>query len=202
LNQFTNGIAGMLRESIAYAAEAAEPQTAQGGPMGLVLPIALFVVIFYFLMYRPQKKKQQQHEKMISSIGRGDTVVTAGGFFGKVCDVLEDSFIVEIAEGVRVRIQKNSISVRRETSDAKPKSGRQKKRRKRPVEGGESASLPGVGVTGEVTADESDALMEPDAPESAERDEETGAPDEKTDEADESKSGENVSGGAPDDKKG
>lgn len=88
----------------------------QGDLMGLVLPIAMFMAIFYFLILRPQKKKQKQHEDMIGSINRGDSVVTAGGFFGVVRDVLEDSFIIEVADGVKMRILKASISARRDSS--------------------------------------------------------------------------------------
>jgi preprotein translocase subunit YajC len=102
-----------------------------------MFPIVLFVLIFYFLIFRPQKKKQQQHDKMIESIGRGDTVVTAGGFFGKVSDVLEDSYIIEVADGVKMRILKSSISVRRDNPDAgaKPADRPRKKRRKKRPDG-------------------------------------------------------------------
>ena len=117
----------------------------QGGVMGLMFPIVLFVLIFYFLIFRPQKKKQQQHDKMINSIGRGDTVVTAGGFFGKVSDILEDSYLIEVADGVKVRILKSSISIRRDGPDAGAKAvdrPRKRRRKKRPDEaGGESSSL-------------------------------------------------------------
>lgn len=121
----------------------------QGGAMGMMFPIVLFVLIFYFLIFRPQKKKQQQHDKMISSIGRGDTVVTAGGFFGKVSDILEDSYIIELADGVKVRILKTSISVKREGSDpgAVPKSDHsdrpdrpRRKKRRRPLVEGDAAT--------------------------------------------------------------
>lgn len=100
----------------------------QGGMAGLLLPILLFIGIFYFLILRPQKKKQQQHEKMLSAISRGDTIVTAGGFFGKVSDILEDSYIIELADGVKVRILKSSISIRRDTSEGAPRTPRPKKK--------------------------------------------------------------------------
>ena len=89
----------------------------QGGIMGMLLPLALFVVIFYFLIVRPQKKKQKAHDQMLASIGRGDTVVTAGGFFGVVRELLDDSYIIEVAEGVKMRILKGSISVKRGPED-------------------------------------------------------------------------------------
>jgi preprotein translocase subunit YajC len=93
----------------------------------MVVPFAL---IFYFLMYRPQKKKQQQHEKMIASIGRGDTVITAGGFFGKVSEVLEDSYIIELGDGVKARILKGSVSSKREGGEDKSRPRKLKKRKR------------------------------------------------------------------------
>jgi len=92
----------------------------QQGLMGMLMPLALFVVIFYFLIIRPQKKKQKAHEEMLASISRGDKVVTAGGFFGTVRDILDDSFIIEVDEGVKMRILKGSISYKRTPEGEKP----------------------------------------------------------------------------------
>lgn len=89
----------------------------QGGIMGMLLPIVLFGVIFYFLILRPQKKRQKQQQDMLSSITRGDHIVTAGGFYGTVREVKDDSFIIEVAEGVKVRILKGSISTKRTSAD-------------------------------------------------------------------------------------
>lgn len=90
----------------------------QGNLMGMLLPIALFAVIFYFLILRPQKKRQKAQKDMLDSITRGDQIVTAGGFFGTVRELKDDSFIVEIAEGVKVRILKGSVSMKRTPADA------------------------------------------------------------------------------------
>lgn len=134
--------------------------------MGLMFPIVLFVLIFYFLIFRPQKKKQQQHEKMVASIGRGDTVVTAGGFFGRVSDVLDDSYIIEIADGVKVRILKSSISLRREPGEGKPKTDRtdRPKKRRRRVEGteatGETAAIAEGALEDGLTEAENTALLD------------------------------------------
>jgi len=81
--------------------------------MGMLLPLAVFVVIFYFLIIRPQKKRQRKHEEMLASIRPGDQVVTAGGFFGTVKAVKEDSYILEIAEGTKARVLKSSIQMKR-----------------------------------------------------------------------------------------
>jgi len=86
---------------------------AQGGLIGMLLPLGVFVVIFYFLIIRPQKKRQRKQEEMIASIRRGDQVVTAGGFIGAVAEVKDDSFILEIAPGVKARILKASIQMKK-----------------------------------------------------------------------------------------
>lgn len=135
----------------------------QGGLAGMLIPIALFVCIFYFMLIRPQKKKQQQHESMLSSITRGDTVVTAGGFFGKVTDILDDSYIIELADGVKVRILKSSISIRREPQDGASKPPRPR-RKDRPRGNGERKRAAREGGSNEevaengVTTDETSAL--------------------------------------------
>jgi preprotein translocase subunit YajC len=99
-----------------------------------ILPFIVIMLGFFFFTSRSQKKKQKEHDKMLSSISPGDTVVSAGGFFGKVSDVLEDSFIIEIADGVRARILKSSISGKREMTGNKPRPGKPKKKRRRPVD--------------------------------------------------------------------
>ncbi len=109
----------------------------QSGLMGMLLPLAVFVVIFYFLIIRPQKKRQKKHEEMLASIRPGDQVVTAGGFFGTVKAVKEDSYILEIAEGTKARVLKSSIQMKRTSvEDESPaetdasSSGKEKKEKK------------------------------------------------------------------------
>jgi preprotein translocase subunit YajC len=89
----------------------------QGGLMGMLLPLAVFVVIFYFLIIRPQKKRQKKHEEMLASIRPGDHIVTAGGFFGTVKAVKDDSYILEIADGTRARVLKSSIQMKRASGE-------------------------------------------------------------------------------------
>ena len=85
----------------------------QGSLVGMLFPLAIFVLIFYFFIIRPQKKKQKQHDELIASLGRGDQVVTAGGFWGIVREVKDDSLIIEIADGVKARVLKGSIANKR-----------------------------------------------------------------------------------------
>ena len=85
----------------------------QGGLMGMLFPLAIFVLIFYFFIIRPQKKRDKQQKNMIDSIARGDQIITIGGFYGTVREVRDDSFQVEIAEGVRVTILKSAVQGKR-----------------------------------------------------------------------------------------
>lgn len=75
-----------------------------------LLPIILIVVVFYFLLIRPQQKKVKQHREMVSALRRGDKIVTAGGLIGTVTKVVnETEAMVELAEGVRVRVMRHTI---------------------------------------------------------------------------------------------
>ena len=87
----------------------------------ILLPFS--ILIFYFFIIRPQRKRDKQHNNMIAGINRGDQIVTIGGFLGTVREVREDTFQIEIAEGVRVRILKSAVQTKRaaasDTSAAK-----------------------------------------------------------------------------------
>ena len=81
-----------------------------GGIEGL-LPFILIAVVFYFLLIRPQQKRQKDHKTMVANVRRGDRVVTAGGIIGTIAKVpSETELIVEIAEGVKVKIARGTIS--------------------------------------------------------------------------------------------
>jgi preprotein translocase subunit YajC len=90
----------------AYAQDAG----AAGGLISII-PFILIFVIMYFLLIRPQQKKVKEHQAMVGALRRGDQVVTQGGIIGKVVKVKEDGEAeVEIAEGVKVRILKQTIA--------------------------------------------------------------------------------------------
>jgi preprotein translocase subunit YajC len=75
------------------------------------VPLILIFGIMYFLLIRPQQKKMKDHRAMIEAVRRGDQVITAGGIRGKVTKVLDDADIeVEIADGVKVRVVKSTVS--------------------------------------------------------------------------------------------
>ncbi|MFP3944133.1 MAG: preprotein translocase subunit YajC [Alphaproteobacteria bacterium] len=83
------------------------------GP-GLVPNLLFFAVligIFYFFLIRPQQKRMKEHRALVESLRRGDTVVTSGGIIGKITKIISDNEAqVEIADGVRVRIMKHTVS--------------------------------------------------------------------------------------------
>ncbi|GHV33754.1 hypothetical protein FACS1894187_02920 [Synergistales bacterium] len=89
-----------------------------GGIMGMLFPLAIFVLIFYFFIIRPQRKKQKQHDALIGGISRGDQIITIGGFLGTVREVRDDTFMIELAEGVRVRILKSAVQTKRVVAPA------------------------------------------------------------------------------------
>jgi len=78
------------------------------GMMSLIMIVAL-IAIFYFFMVAPQQKKQKKINAFRDSLKNGDKVMTAGGIYGRVREVKDNTVILEIADGVRIKIDKNSI---------------------------------------------------------------------------------------------
>ena len=76
----------------------------------LLIPTMLIIGIMYFLMIRPQQKRLKEHQAMVAAIRRGDTIVTSGGIIGKVAKVEDQELQVEIAEGVKIKILRSTIS--------------------------------------------------------------------------------------------
>ena len=90
---------------------AAAPAPGAGDLFTMLVPMALIMVVFYFLLIRPQQKRLKQHQEMIGNVRRGDTIVTSGGLVGKVSRVTDDNeVLVDIAENVQVRVVKSAIS--------------------------------------------------------------------------------------------
>ncbi len=82
-----------------------------GDAMLQILPIVLIIVVMYFLLMRPQQQKAKQLRDMLAALRRGDRVVTGGGIIGTIAKVVNDEeVLVEIADNVRVRVARNTIS--------------------------------------------------------------------------------------------
>ena len=86
---------------------------ADGGLMAMAVNFAPFIVIlvlFYFMLIRPQQKRAKQHQEMVGAIKRGDEVVLSNGMVGKVTRVEDQEAMVEISQGVNVRVLKNMVA--------------------------------------------------------------------------------------------
>ena len=86
----------------------------------LIVPTMLIIGIMYFLMIRPQQKRLKEHRDMVASIRRGDTVVTSGGIIGKVAKVDENELQVEIADGVKIKVVRSTVSEVRGKGEVAP----------------------------------------------------------------------------------
>lgn len=69
----------------------------------------LLIVIFYFFMIRPQTKKQKEIKKFREGLKNGDSVITAGGIYGKIRDIKDDYMLLEVSDGVKIKVDKNMI---------------------------------------------------------------------------------------------
>jgi preprotein translocase subunit YajC len=96
---------GLIPDAMAQGAGASP-----GGQFAPLLMMVVFIAIFYFLLIRPQQKKQKEHQAMLAKIGEGDEVVTAGGILGKVITVGDQFLTLEIADGVRIKVQRFQVT--------------------------------------------------------------------------------------------
>jgi len=87
-------------------------QSAQQGPNALLqfAPLLFLLVLFYFMLIRPQMKRSKEHQSMLGKLAKGDEVVSTGGLAGIVRDIGENYLTVEIADGVAVKMQKAAVA--------------------------------------------------------------------------------------------
>ena len=93
-----------------FAMMPADPTGAGPSPFSMLLPILGMLVIFYFLLIRPQQKRQKEMQKMLAGVKKGDRVVTASGMYGVVSGVKDDVVVLKIADNVKVEMLKSAIS--------------------------------------------------------------------------------------------
>ena len=92
------------------AAQATSGASGQSSALMQIPFLILMFVVFYFLLIRPQTKRAKEHKAMVAAIATGDEVVTSGGILGKVTDVGDQFLTVEIADGVRVKVQRHTVA--------------------------------------------------------------------------------------------
>ena len=87
----------------------AAPPPAQGGLAGMLVPMAIIFAIFYFLLVRPQQRKEKERRQAVDALRAGQRVLFGGGIIGKIAEVKQFTFIVEIADGVKVEIARGAV---------------------------------------------------------------------------------------------
>lgn len=99
-------------------------QDGQGGGMSSIIFLILIFGVFWFFMIRPQMKKQKAQQKFKETIGKGDKIVTIGGVHGKIIEVQDTTFIIEVEGQNRLKIEKSAVSM--ESSQALNKDAEKK----------------------------------------------------------------------------
>ncbi len=97
-----------ISQAMADAGAAAAP----AGPsaVGQLVMLGGFVLIFYFLLWRPQSKRAKEHRELIGNLGKGDEVATSGGMLGKITAVTDDYVAMEISDGTEIKLQKVAVT--------------------------------------------------------------------------------------------
>ena len=97
----------LVSDALAQANSAVSPQAS---PFGSIFMLVGFILIFYFMLWRPQAKRAKDQRELIANLNKGDEILTNGGLLGKICNI-NDSFIkLAVAEGIEVTIQKPSVA--------------------------------------------------------------------------------------------
>ena len=107
-------IVGLL-VSVVFIGGCVLPEGAEGGfDWTWIILLVLLFGMMYFLMIRPQRKRQKEHQQLIEELKRGDRVITAGGVYGVIETVSEDSVVIKVESGATMRVAKNSVALKRE----------------------------------------------------------------------------------------
>src|ERR1051326_8384223 len=85
-------------------------QSPAGGGMGSIIFLVAIVIVFYFFMIRPQVKKQKTEAKFRTTLEKGAKVVTIGGIHGRIVEVMDTTFMIEIDSNVKVKVEKTAVS--------------------------------------------------------------------------------------------
>ena len=93
---------------------ATDTPSALGGMTPLLIMLAVFGAIFYFMLIRPQRKRQAKMNELVGGLKRGDRVITAGGIHGEVDSVGESSFVLTLEDGAKIRVAKASVTQKRD----------------------------------------------------------------------------------------
>lgn len=81
----------------------------QGAGLAQLFPLVLILLIFYFILIRPQQKQQKEYAKMLEGLKKNDQIVTSGGVHATIVNIKEKTFVIRIDDNVRVEIDKNAV---------------------------------------------------------------------------------------------
>jgi preprotein translocase subunit YajC len=110
----------MISTIFFLAQQATAPGAApQQDLIGTLLPFLFMGVIFYFLLIRPQQKRQKQHQQLMANLKTGDRVVTSSGIHGLISNVKETTFLLKVADNVKIEIDKSAVAGVEKTSEPK-----------------------------------------------------------------------------------
>jgi preprotein translocase subunit YajC len=83
---------------------------AAGSPIAAIAPFVLILILFYFLILRPQQKQGRERQELLKNLKRGDNVLTSGGIYGRILTIAGDIVTLEVAKGVSVRVARSAIT--------------------------------------------------------------------------------------------
>ena len=111
-------LAGLLITALVFMGGCIPGAAPEEGGDSSMLPLIVFLVLifglFYFVMIRPQRKKQKEHETMVQELQKGDKVITAGGIYGVIESISEESLVLKVESGTTIRVARGSVVGRRE----------------------------------------------------------------------------------------
>ncbi len=99
----------ILLSGAAFAQDGGTTPTAGSSMISLVVILAVFGAVFYFMLIRPQRKRQAKHTELVSSLKRGDNIVSAGGIYGQIDSISDTSVVLTLEDGGKIRLAKSSI---------------------------------------------------------------------------------------------
>ena len=113
-------ITGLLITILVFIGGCVPADTGGEGGGTSILPLIIFLVVifalFYFVMIRPQRRRQREHEEMVQQLQKGDKVITAGGIYGVIESMREDSIVLKVESGATIRVARGSVIGRRDVS--------------------------------------------------------------------------------------
>jgi preprotein translocase subunit YajC len=115
----TGLIAGLLIAVLVFVGGCLGTAAADGEETsGSIWPMIIFLVVifalFYFVMIRPQRKRQKEHQSLMEGLQKGDRVITAGGIYGTIESLSEDSVVIKVEGGTTMRVARGSVAIQRE----------------------------------------------------------------------------------------